>query len=791
MQQDYTTLLQIHLDEPYKKLDPEYGLKVMKALYEQTNTQWYKDRLKRWQDNIKLANGDIDMTNFKKMLNIEGEQAYIALDYTAPKIFNKYEQSIVGGFMGRNEMSEVDAIDDNSLSKKEDEKLTARFRMKHRQDLAAAQEDSGVQLVPDGAFIPEDEDQFHSYFGLQYRSPEEALFTNIINLVKFDSNDKQLKKQILRDILRCGFASTKVERDVSDNIIMKHCVPINTVHNLFLNENGQGQLQFVGEVYFKKVKDIRLKYKLAEDVVFKVAKMATNSNASNLMWQDTFRDLTTRPYDDYNVPVFDVEVATVDNEFFVIKTDASGTDVINDKKAKPNPTSEKATPITKSKENIYEGVWIVGSDIVLEWGIGKDLVTPYSNTTNKKFKHSIIIPNNDGGYMPALIENAVTAIRQLILTRLKIQHLTVELKPSGIAVDYGRLGSGLSTGTGGEFDKLEVLRIYNTKGSVFYDSVGDDPMNPNRSLPIQELGNGADVAKLNQLVALHNFWVDVLKGDIGSNDAADGTTLPTRYGEGVTQAQIQSFNNNTRYVYDGYLSLLEETYNKVCMMAWDDVVLKGKKFKMQEGYTPDLMDASFRVRVKMMPTEQEMATFENMLNNCIKSGSIAPDEAFKFLKTAKENMDLAYMQLNREADKKRKQAEQQELAKIDRTNKGAAEAAQSATQGKLQELKEELNNKALLQSAKLSGDKETALITFATQLSLQSFNLDKPIPGDIKPMIDYILKNAITPMQQEELAAQQKQQQEQEQAAQQTAMNNQQEEQTEPVNNPQEEEAEN
>ena len=215
--------------------------------------------------------------------------------------------------------------------------------------------------------------------------------------------------------------------------------------------------------------------------------------------------------------------------------------------------------------NIYNGIWVVDTDIILKWDISENMIRPYQNGVDAFFNYSVVCPNANGSLVPSMIEKAMGPIRQMILIRLKMQQLIATMRPDGFAVDISGLRD-VDLGLGNTTDPLKLMRVYDQTGRVYWDSTGDD--GERKAMPINAIPSNANIAQLNTLIGQYNFELERLREEMGISEYKDGSSIPVKTGLGVMQNAISASNNATEYIYDGYSILMEQTCQKISMMIW-------------------------------------------------------------------------------------------------------------------------------------------------------------------------------------------------------------------------------
>ena len=761
-------LLQMHMDKPSKKRTKEYGLKIAQGIFnsaDRNSDGYYGKRYRVWRANREFSMGTNSMKEFMDLLRVEGNQTYVNLDWSTIKIAPKFVEILLGTYLSRREKPIVKATDDMSFSIKEMEKQEAAFRMKNKEQIQALEEQIGHKIETN-KFMPEDEDDLALYFDLEYRLPEEILFETKIKKILDENDYSVLKRTLLRDIIDVNFAATKVYFDGNHNIRIKRVKPENLIYNVFETDNGK-DIAYIGHVNPMKISVIRKKYNLDEETLFKLAQKASRElkRTENLYWKDSYKYTELRPYDDYAVLVFDFEVKTTDVEYTVKTENKYGNVLAIPKQGRPVAPAgqELAGEVIESKVmNIYHGVWVCETEIMLDWDLVSNTIRPYNNGVDAMFSYSVICPNSTGSLIPSMIEKAMGPIRAMLLIRMKMQQLIALMKPDGFSVDISGFRD-VDLGTGNSVEPLQLMKIYDQTGRVFWDSTGDDGQP--KAFPIQQLPNNGNVAQLNTLISQYNFNLDRLREEMGISEYRDGSSVPVKTGLGVMQQQVQSSNSATEYLYDAFTTVMEETTEKVAMMLWDTVIFKATKYKEMEGYDMSLLDMTFDVKVEMLPDEQKKAELNNMMMQALQAGGISYEQVFKIKNI--EDVKLAELYLAKSMKRAKKEA--QETA--DRNSQMNAQLQQQSSQQKMQEdaqlLQIESQGKMAVNKNKGDSDRDLELIKFATSMYMESLKTGQPLPDEIKQMADSILGTAVQEKMQQKQQEQMAQQQAQEQQAQQ------------------------
>lgn len=693
-------LLQINFDDPKKKADKEYGRQVLERIFKEQNNQsssfYFGGRNIRWMENWQWAMGRQNMNEFTDYVSTEGNKAYAPVDMTQNRLGPQFMGVLVDSMSQTDHYPCVKAIDDGSLSKKDKAKADALFRMQEIGTIDDLQRQAGVQLEPTNAYVPDDELSAEVFFKLEYRLPVEIEFEEFSSKTMKDNRYGEKSRATKRDLIVLNCACTKIERAEGGYIKIRKVTPTNLIYNFFMSDSGQMELSYIGEVYSLKVKDLRNKYGktderpngLTESQIFNMAATANQFNNANRFiyyWNESYLYATDRPYDDYSVQVFDCEVQSFDCDYYVSKEDSYGKENIQLKKGIPQPTSEKAKIIKKDKLTVYRGVWAVKSNQMIYWGLPDLVIKPFMDISQSMFSYSIQVPNNDGDYVPSLFERGLSPLRKWTLADLKVKQILAALAPPGISIDIETIRD-IDLGNGKTISPLEVIKIRNQTGNVIWSSKGLDP-NRQQDIPIKELANSSSFNQLQELIAVKNDTMQEIRSVWGVPLYRDGSDLPPRMGQAVVENQNTNANNVTDFINFADKALWEETLHKVCLLHWDDVVIKGNK--------SELMDTIFEVSIELKPTLYEKQLLEKNIQVAMGTIDAATGKPLLSFKDAFkirniQNYKLAEMYLanmiemnERKATQKQKQDQDANIRSQQESAKGAAEEAKALQEDKL------------------------------------------------------------------------------------------------------------
>lgn len=725
-------ILNFHLGTIKSKRDEKEGLKISKYLERAFNSGYFSKRNKKFDKNRKFSRGRQPMAEFLDLLNVDGKEAFVNLDMKAPAIAPKFIQVMIGGFMKREEKVRVSAIDPISTNKKKYEREEAEFRMNFGDEVREVEEAAGLKLIPDNAYTPEDYEELDLFFGGQYQLPEEIMFEKGITAVFDTSGWDVIKRKLLEDMIEVGLACTKVSSSKDGKITTRRVVPENLIYS-YSDYDDFRDMSFIGEVIAMKIADLREMYpNLDEEKFFKVSQKSKNYTSS-VKWEEKYRYNIDRPYDDWTVDVLDFEIRTVDSMIFQAKINKFGNLIVERKDKEPQNLANNKEIIRKTMKVNYHGVYVMNSDIMLEWGIAKNMIKPSiaKELSDVFFSYSLYMHENLDLENMAIPERMETSIRQMTLAHLKIQQLVAKLRPSGLIIDIDAL-SDISLGQGKNVTPMEIQQIYDQTGNIYYRRKNEDGDNVN-GVPISEAPNSGSIGQIQELITVYNHYLTRLRDEIGINEYREGASVNPKLGLGVQRSQVEASNNATDFIYDGYLNLYKQTSFKAALLLYDSVLYGGKQYR---DYLSDaeVKDKQFDVIVEVLPDEAEKQFLNSMIQTAISANAIEFEDAFK-VKNIK-NYKLAEMYLSKAKRKKMNEdmKKAQQNSEMNAQTQQQSIMAKSQADAQLQQ--SEAQSKIAITDAEGKMKSNISRQEFIQLALMKSFELDRQLPDEIQSIVD-------------------------------------------------------
>jgi len=757
---------------PQERMNKEIGKKIVVAFHKQetsndSSLNYFKLRNARWIELLLWCKGSQKMSEFLDFMNVSSaNKSYVNIDMTPTRIASQFMGTLIESMSKMRTYPSVTAIDDGSLNEKEQRLFEALFRMHEAQTVNQLQQAAGMILEATGAFIPDDEISAKVFFELEDRLPKEIRFDKILLKLQKDIDfERIMNRQTLFDLTILNASFTKIERLAPGRYTVRKCIATNMVYNFFISPSGKLEITKIGEFWNIKVPQLREYFGksderpdgLTEKEIFELAKLTTNKNIGsfNYMWNDNWA-LTTynqqRPYDDCSVLIFDCEIDCPEAVYYVDKKDAYGRSNLTEKKGIPymqvtrdgrlieQSKPENVDVIRRTRNTWMRGVYAPYGDKMLYWGRPDLIITPYTDTAKPLSSYTVNIPNNDGEYVPSLFERGIENLREYQLTKLKRKQLIAKIKPSGIRIDV-ESARNLDLGNGDSIDWEEVVRIYDQTGNEIWSSRGLDPLQ-RESPPLSNTVRDESIMKVVELTNVLSSIVLELRQLWGVPVYRDGSDVGDRTAGKLADAQNESSFNVTDYIVNANNQLWEETFYKICLLHWNDIVKEEPETK------EDLLNTRFDLKIKTKATDYE----KQRLEQDIQRYSQVPDAMGKPSLSLKDALMLreiddyrlacwylaSTVAKNERAALQQKQADVEANAKLQQQSNAQAAANEQALQQQKQA------NEQAMERAKTESAEKLAIINGLFQVA--SKNPTGELPMWLQPLAAATIKNVAMPL---------------------------------------------
>ena len=680
-----------------EKMSKDYGLKVAKAI----ESEWFKrdSGTNRFFGNqtefhkLRLyARGEQSIQKYKDELSINGDLSYLNLDWKPVPIIPKFVDIVVNGISERTFDIKAFTQDPYGMSKRTKymESLMRDMRTKNLNKFA--QENFGVTLAEnDPEKLPDSQEELDLHMQLSYKQAVELAEEQAINVVLEGNKYDLTRRRINYDLTVLGIGAVKTTFCKSSGVKVDYVDPANMVYS-YTESPYFEDVYYVGEVKTVPINELKKSFPdLDEGQLNKITGQGfQNSGFYN-------RSLTESNQIDKNqVQVIYFNYKTFANEVYKVKETATGASKIIVKDDTFNPVQDammeaRFGKIEKSIEVLYEGVLILGTDILLKWDIAKNMMRPKSDYTKVKMNYSIVAPRMYKGRIESLVSRITGFADMIQLTHLKLQQVMSRLVPDGIYLDADGLAE-IDLGNGTNYNPQEALNMFFQTGSIIGRSMtSDGDMNPAK-IPIQEIQSGSGGQKMQSLIGTYNYYLQMIRDVTGLNEARDASTPSKDSLVGVQKIAAANSNTATRHILQSGLFLTAETAEAISLRVSDILEYSPTKNAFIQSIgthnvatldeMKDLHLYDFGIFIDLAPDEEQKQMLENNIQMALQQQTIDLEDAIDLREVS--NIKLANQLLKVRRKKKIAADQQAQQANIQAQAQANAQTQQVAAQAEVQ-----------------------------------------------------------------------------------------------------------
>jgi hypothetical protein len=394
--------------------------------------------------------------------------------------------------------------------------------------------------------------------------------------------------------------------------------------------------------------------------------------------------------------------------------------------------------VEKTIDVWYDGVMVMGTNIILKWELAKNMVRPKSASQHAIPNYVAVAPRMYKGVIESLVRRMIPYADLIQMTHLKLQQVISRTVPDGVYIDADGLNE-VDLGTGAAYNPEDALRLYFQTGSVIGRSYTQEGDYNQGKIPIQQLTSNSGASKASMLIGNLNHYLDMIRAVTGLNEARDGSGANSDALVGVQKLAALSSNTATRHIVDGslyiYRTLAEAlTYRVADILEYadfkDDFINKIGKYNVSIlGDISELYIYDFGIFIEMSPDEEQKAMLEQNIQMALSKGDINLEDAIDIREI--RNLKLANQLLKVKRKAKQEQDQQMEMQKQAMVTQQQLKSQQLAAQVAMQKIQAETQAKMQYRQADVAFEieKQKAEAQLKAQLMQQEFNYNLQLQG--------------------------------------------------------------
>jgi len=723
----------------------EFGLQIGQAIqYEWFRKDGGQSRFyNQWADFHRLrlyARGEQSIQKYKNEFSIDGDLSYLNLDWTPVPIVPKFVDIVVNGMADRLFKVKAYAQDGMSLDKRSKYQEELEKDMLAKPIMKQVQRDFGVNTFRmSEEEVPENNEELALHMQIKYKPAIEIAEEEAINTVLSENRYNEIQKQMYYDQTVLGISMCKHSFKPGSGIAIEYVDPANVVYS-YTEDPFFKDCFYWGEI--KTLPIIELK---------KIDTSLTRSDMDEISkYSQSWYDYNnTAQY--YNNSLFSRDSATV--LFFNYKTtntftykkkiNAVGGEKVIEKDDTFDPSMEMQEEgnyekISKTIDVWYEGVMVMGTNILLKWEMAENMARPASASQEVYPEFIAAAPRMYKGVLESLVRRMITFADLIQITHLKLQQIISRLVPDGVFIDADGLNE-VDLGTGQAYNPEDALRMFFQTGSVIGRSYTQDGDYNQAKVPIQQLNSSSGQGKIQSLVGTYNHYMQMLRDVTGLNEARDGATPDTYALVGLQKLAALSSNTATRHVLNAGIGVTERLCTALSTRIADLIEYADfrEEFVNQVGkFNVGILEeisqlylSDFGIFIEVTPDEEQEKLLEQNIQMALSKNDINLEDAIDIREI--RNIKLANQMLKVRRKAKQDQEQQNKQAAAQQQAQINQQSQQMAAQMAMQKLQMETQASMQIEQGKAqySIERMKGEAAIKSELMKLEFNLQMQLQG--------------------------------------------------------------
>ena len=721
-----------------EKALPEFGLKVGQAIQH----EWFRrdggscrfyNQLGQYHKLRLYARGEQPIGKYKNEMSVDGDLSYLNLDWTPVPIIPKFVDIVVNGMSDRYFGIRAFAQDPLSSERRNEFKDMVEADMAARELLEQLNEDFGIDTfnVPEDE-LPGSDEELTVYMQLNYKPAVEMTAEEAINTLMLDNNYSDTRKRLDYDLMVLGKAVVKHEFNPGDGVTVKYVDPANVIHSYTEDPHFQDCFYW-GEVKTVPITElIKIDPSLLPEDLEKISQYSQSwydyYNVTQFYENDVFKkDTATLLYFNYK---------TTNTFKYKKKIADSGAVKMIEKPSDFNPPQDMVEEgrfevVQKTIDVWYEGVMVMGTNIVLRWRMMENMVRPKSASQNAMPNYIAVAPRMYKGNVESLVRRMIPFADLIQITHLKLQQVMNRMTPDGVFIDADGINE-VDLGTGAAYNPEDALRLYFQTGSVVGRSYTQDGDFNNARVPIQPITGHSGQGKMAALINSYNYYLDMIRSVTGLNEARDGSTPDPNALVGVQKLAALNSNTATRHILDASVFMVKKL-SEALMLRVSDIIEYApfkEEFILQIGRhsvsmledIDELYLRDFGIFIEISPDEEDRARLEQNIQIALSSGDITLEDAIDIREIKNIKLANQVIKIRRAAREKNRQ--NPEIIRIQMNQQGQMQSQQLAGQIAAQKMQMESQLRMQEDQAKMQMEAEKMQMQaeLKSQLMAEEFN---------------------------------------------------------------------
>ncbi len=699
-----------------EKETKEYGLQIGQAI----QYEWFRkdgvgcrfyNQFRNFHRLRLYARGEQSVSKYKNEIAVDGDLSYLNLDWTPVPVIPKFVDIVVNGMSDRLFKVKAYAQDAMSQAKRSKYQDMVEAQMVAKDFLMDVKEQSGFDpFTVSPEQLPQTDEELSLYMQINYKPSIEIAEEEAINTIFEENHYVDLRKRCDYDIAVLGIGIAKHEFLLGSGVEVTYVDPANVVYS-YTEDPHFKDCFYWGEVKTLPIIELmKIDPSLTNADLEEISKYSQNwydyYNVAQYYENSMFyRDTCTLLYFNYK---------TTKKIVYKKKIMSTGGSKVIEKDDQFNPPVEvmeegNFEKIEKTIDVWYDGIMVMGTNIILKWELAQNMVRPKSSSQHAIPNYVAVAPRMYKGAIESLVRRMIPFADLIQITHLKLQQVIARTVPDGVYIDADGLNE-VDLGTGGAYNPEDALRLYFQTGSVIGRSYTQEGDYNQGKVPIKELTTSSGAGKTQMLIANYNHYLGMIRQVTGLNEARDASSPDPNSLVGLQKLAALNSNVATRHILDGalyiYRTLAEAlTYRVADILEYsdfkDDFTNKIGKYNVSIlNDISDLYIYDFGIFIDVAPDEEQKAQLEQNIQMALSKNDINLEDAIDIREL--KNLKLANQLLKLKRKQKQEKEQQMQMQQQEAASQQQMQIVQAKSQADMQKAQMEMESKMQLKQAEIA-----------------------------------------------------------------------------------------
>ena len=638
------------------------------------------------------ARGSQTIDRYKKVLTPDQDPTNntLVVDWSVLPIIPKFRRIALGLLEKQNWNVQIDPIDPLAQTELE-QKITLmkmKATMREAQKEVMGDKVSMPNDIMPGEGEPEDIDGIKIYeIGLRHKTAMEA--EQAVELT-FSQNDyESQRRQTLQDLFDYGVSAYKDYRD-GDLVGFRRVDPRRLILSYCTYPDFR-DLRYAGEILEVPVaqviqmsngeltkEDIDMIYKYASTNQWRPSTPVGNA------YYGSYSDFWNRG----KVQVLDLEIISADELVREERIDRRGNTIFG-RASYDDYNNKKDKYKRKQVQGVYRCKWIVGTDIIFDYGKQYDIKRDPINMARAKSSYHINACDFFDMKTFSRMEAIIPYADAIQLAYYRLQHELNTSVPKGFNINLAALEEVSLSGGGQTMKPSDIIDLYLQRGVLVSRSTTfDGRQNPPAITELQG-GTGGAIAEYWNLI---NQNLDMIRQTLGLNELTDGSTPNPKLLTTVAQLAASGTNNAlsdiiysdkqiTQSLSEAIIIRVQDIVRTTDGTAIADSLGKGTVELLK--VSPDITRYTFGISIVDKPTAEEKAKLDELIKVALQQGQLDISDVIRLNNIPNIKQAELFLAYKVRKNMERKQQEalqmQQQNGQIQQQSAMAAEQAKQQT----------------------------------------------------------------------------------------------------------------